>query len=198
MTTLSLPAATMRASSSWSSSASGVVLRSSFGTHVIADADEDRADLAGTPAGAAKQLGGQGGDGRLAVGAGHADHLQPLGGAAEPLVRRISQGTAGPVYHQLRDGDARQLALDDEAHGACLDGGRGVVVAVDVDPGDGEEQRAGHHLAGVISECRHLPDRDADDSLGTNDVGQRTEAHPSLLGHRRSQPRSMPVAVRRR
>ena len=91
--------------------------------------------------------------------------------------------------------------LDDDADGARLDGCRGEFVAVHVDAGDGEEQRAGHHGTRVVGECRHLADGDADDTLGTHDVGQRAEAHPSFLGHRRSprsQPRSMPVAVRRR
>ncbi len=169
--------------------------------HVIADADEDGTDLAGTAAGAAKELGGQCGHGRLAVGARHADDGQPLRRPSEPRVGGIGQGTSGAVDNQLRDRQPGELALDDEADGTRLHRRGGEVMAVDVDPGDGEEERARLDATRVVRQRGHLADRDAHDALWTDRVGEGTEAHPTLVAHRRTRPiqrRRMPVAARMR
>jgi hypothetical protein len=102
---------------------------------------------------------------------------------------------AGIRHHQLRDRYIRKLALDDDGERACSDRIGDEIVPVDMDAGDGEEERVGRDGARVVGERQNLTDRDADHALGTDGVGQCSQSH----AHRRnprSQPRAMPVAVR--
>ena len=84
----------------------------------------------------------------------------------------IGQRIARALHHQLRDIQLRALALDDHAERTALNGPRHEIMAVDVNARDGEEERPGLDRPRIVGEVPYLADRDADDALRRDDVGQ--------------------------
>ncbi len=119
-----------------------------------ADQGLDRADQARPVAGGLEDRPQQEGRGGLAVGAGHPDHPQPLGGPPGQRGRRERHAEAGVGHQRLRHGQVER-ALHQQRRRAASHRVGGEVVAVAQAAGETAEQRPG---AGLVGAVHHLAD----------------------------------------
>ncbi len=184
ITTLSLPAATISASSACSSSASGVVLRFSLA---------DRSSPMPTST--------------VPISPGRQPAARSMASARKAVVVLPSVPVM-PITCRRRDGwsyqasaasarasrerattscgicQAGQLVFHHDRQRPARDRLRHVVMAVHVDARDGEEERARLDRPRVVGQAADLAHRQADHPLRPDLVGQLPERHAPRLAHR--------------
>ncbi len=114
-----------------------------------------RPEQAGLAAGRLQQRADQKRRRRLAVRAGHADHLQRGRRVAVEGGRGGGHRRADIGHHDLRHAQAER-PLDDQRHSPALDRIAGELMPVAREPGNAEEQRARRHDPVVIGEVGDL------------------------------------------
>ena len=115
-----------------------------------ADPGLGRAGHPGPDAGRLERRDGEERGRRLAVRAGDPDDRQVAARIAVPPGGRGGQGGPAVGHDELRQVDLGQRVLDERGGGTGRGRRRDEVVAVDVEPGDRHEQRAGTDLARVV------------------------------------------------
>ena len=126
-------------------------VRLGVAAELAADADADGPqETRPQPCALERRLGEERGRG-LAVRAGDPDRQELAARVAVPPGRRGGEGRRSLPDDDLRDPQLAKGLLHDDRDGASLDGLADVVVAIDLDPADGDEQVAGLDGPRVIS-----------------------------------------------
>ena len=128
---------------------------------VAADLPLDRADEAGPNAGRLEHGDGHRRCRRLPIRPGDADHAEPAARVVVPPGRNHREGGLTPVDHDLGRGSrVVDCVLDHDGRGPRRHGPGDEGVAVDVRPGDGDEDGAGNDLPRVVGDRPHDHVRD--------------------------------------